>query len=101
MLVLLQVFRWVTMGFLRVGHTHDKIDQLFAQVATAIKDSTFDTPTHVIEVLERLCRRNEESGATIRAEAHRLGETACWKSWVEQACLDIEGHTGKGLHLQF
>lgn len=35
-LILLGTFRWCCLGFLRTGHTHENIDQLFAQVCTVL-----------------------------------------------------------------
>jgi hypothetical protein len=97
MMVLLKIFRWVTLGFLRMGHTHDNLDQIFAQVVTAIRHSIFDTPDNVVEVLERLCRRSKEIGSQLQSEAARLGETACWKAWGDRVGVTFSGHTMKGL----
>jgi len=94
MLVWLGIVRWVTFGFLRVGHTHENIDQLFAQVVSNIRHATFDTPTDVLGILQRLCRRSDQG--LVRANAHRLGQTACWKDWGDRVGAKFAGHAGKG-----
>eukprot|EP00969_Alexandrium_andersonii_P058739 2588549-Alexandrium_andersonii.AAC.1 len=58
LLVLTKVLRWVTFGFLRTGHSHECIDQIFGQVSKHLAAATFSTPDDVVELLERLCRES-------------------------------------------
>lgn len=106
MLVLLGVFRWLTFGFLRTGHSHDNIDQLFAQVVSAIRHAKFDCSMDVVEVLGRLCRRRDmkpskgqsENGAPdlVCAHASQLGEVACWREWGGRLAVEFAGHALRG-----
>ena len=53
-LVLQGTFRWVTLGFLRTGHSHENIDAVFGQLAMVLVQNRFDTPEDIVEIVERL-----------------------------------------------
>lgn len=64
------------------------MDQLFAQVALAIARACFNDPDDVVEVLSRLCRGVKGS---VRANAYKLDQVACWKEWVAHLRLKLKG----------
>jgi len=95
-MVLLGIMRWVSFGFLRTGHTHENIDQLFAQVVSRIRGSTFDEPNDVVEVLARLCRESSEQQVCLVAQATRIGQVARWKEWGDRVRVGFTGHALRG-----
>ena len=98
--VLLGCFRWVTFGYLRTAHTHENLDQVFAQVASVISGCVFNSAKDVLDILGRICRRSSTaSGASsfpTRAFATKLDETACWQEWSDRANIKFAGHAQKG-----
>jgi len=111
MLVVLGVYRWVSFCYLRTGHSHENIDQVFAQVVKAIAGAIFDDPDDVVELLGRLCRAsggrprnttgakrqktsNEEPRppSNLAASAYKLDEVALWKDWGNPVGVKFTGH---------
>ena len=99
-LLLLGVFRWCSLGFLRSGHSHDKIDQVFAHMTTVIRSNSFNTPQALVELIMRMCRsstsRRGTTPSTLNAMATKLDETAAWKDWSDRAGIKFRGHAQKG-----
>lgn len=100
MLVLCGITRWTTMMFLRSGHSHENIDQIFSQVCSVIKDATFDTPDALLSVMSRLCRTGREAAASgsqsVTVHATKLGQTALWQEWGNQLGVSFRGHAQRG-----
>ena len=75
-----------------------------------IQHSTFNTPDEVVNILQRLSRsaqppssastrrkgQREQRVPQTHSEAHRLGQTACWKAWGDRARVSFTGHALRG-----
>ena len=87
------------------------------RVLKVMSHHIFDTPDEVIAILQRLARnshsrsaepteatgdakrRKREPRTTLpqtQADAHRLGEVACWKAWGSRANVEFKGHSQRG-----
>ena len=100
LLTALQVFRQTTVSFLRPGHSHEDIDQIFSQVAAMMSHSSFSTPDDLLELLNGTCQSDNPGHAArlkkqkfqkIRASACMLDQAADWKSWVAVAGMKLKG----------
>eukprot|EP00435_Cladocopium_sp_Y103_P030834 s4234_g7.t1 len=100
LLTSLQVFRQTTISFLRPGHSHEDVDQVFSQVAAMMSHSSFSTPDDLLELLNCTCQSDNAGHAArlkkqkfqkIRASACMLDQAADWKSWVAVAGLKLKG----------
>ena len=73
--------------------------------------SIFNTPDEVVAILQRLSRSasarstscsdgakkaRRETLPQTQADAHKLGEVACWQAWGSRANLSFKGHAGRG-----
>jgi hypothetical protein len=88
--ILLGALRWATFGFLRTGHSHDKLDQIFGKVCHYIKQHKFDTPNVLVDLLADLTHANAKVVAT------KLDQCADWNAWGARVGINFEGHAQKG-----
>ena len=102
LLTALGVFRQVCISFLRPGHSHEDLDQIFSQVGALLAHSEFSTPFELLELLDGTCRpdagrqqRQKKSRLSkISASACMLDQSAEWKAWSS-----VVGVTLRGLRL--
>ena len=102
LLAALGVFRQVCISFLRPGHSHEDLDQIFSQVGALLAHSEFSTPFELLELLDGTCRpdagrqqRQKKSRLSkISASACMLDQSAEWKAWSS-----VVGVTLRGLRL--
>jgi hypothetical protein len=87
------------------GSQHER-----SRVLEVIQHSTFNTPDEVVNILQRLSRsaqppcsastrrkgQREQRVPQTHSEAHRLGQTACWKAWGDRARVSFTGHALRG-----
>jgi hypothetical protein len=66
-LVLREIFEEVRVGFLVVGHTHERIDQVFSRLSEASKHHDFPTLEQMVEVYEKAFTSN--AGTDIREDS--------------------------------
>lgn len=66
-LVLREIFEEVRVGFLVVGHTHERIDQVFSRLSEASKHHDFPTLEQMVEVYEKAYTSN--AGTDIREDS--------------------------------
>ncbi|CAE7814351.1 unnamed protein product [Symbiodinium sp. CCMP2456] len=99
LLVCLRVFRYTLANFLRTGHSHEDIDQVFSQQSAFISRQTFDSPEDVVRLLDST-HRPEASGERERKRARavkvdvsavKLDTVALWKDWVAVLGLQFKG----------
>ena len=83
MLILLGVFRWVTLGFLRTGHSHDNIDQLFAQ-AGGVRNEAPTPQTSAFPKIGKRRRMTYESAQHASGAVRRLHA-----AWTRKICDDV------------
>lgn len=95
LLVAIGVFRYTIMSFLRTAHSHEDIDQLFGQVARLFGGKTFDCPSDMIKLLNRVSRNAESSGTSnarlSSAVAYKLDQVSRWKEFGAQTAVSIHG----------
>ena len=102
LLTALGVFRQVCISFLRPGHSHEDLVQIFSQVGALLAHSEFSTPFELLELLDGTCRpdagrqqRQKKSRLSkISASACMLDQSAEWKAWSS-----VVGVTLRGLRL--
>ena len=86
-LVARRKFRTVSMNFLRVGHTHEDIDQLFAMLYTSVlRQEPFQTPDELrLKIMAGMStvigHRGEDLGVFL------LTHLRDWRHWVEAALV--------------
>eukprot|EP00435_Cladocopium_sp_Y103_P036678 s460_g9.t1 len=98
-LVILGVFRQTCISFLRPGHSHEDLDQVFSQVGSMLSHSEFATPDQLLELLNGTCRPEAAQGARqkraklskIAASASMLDQTAEWKAWSSVVGVTLRG----------
>lgn len=98
-LVVLRVFRQTCISFLRPGHSHEDLDQVFSQVGSMLSHSEFATPDQLLELLNGTCRPDAAQGARqkraklskIAASASMLDQTAGWKAWSSVVGVTLRG----------
>ena len=97
MLQLLGVARVVTMGFLRVSHSHEDVDQAFGQISRLLAGKTLMSDQEVLSLLNECFRSAAEPGEKsgrlrgANADAVKLDQTALWKEFVRQTSLNFKG----------
>jgi len=57
-MVLTGIVRWFSVGYLRKAHTHEDIDHVFAQLTSTLANSEFNTPSELVELMQRMTRKN-------------------------------------------
>ena len=94
LLVVVGAFRWSSTGFLRTGHSHEDVDQIFGQLSRLLKGKSFSTPEALIKLLRSAASRSSSQPAQIRGSQvcpYKLDEVACWKVFTQQLGLDFKG----------
>ena len=96
LLQILGVCRFASLGFCRVGHSHEDIDQCFGQIARLLMGKSVTSPDGMIAVLTEAMETGTDPGNTGRirgsqARAYKLDETCCWKPFVGQTGVIFRG----------
>ena len=99
-LTVLQVFRQCYISFLRPGHSHEDVDQIFSQVSGMLSSQTFSNPDELVDLLNLTCqpdtraqslRQKKRRLDRVAASSCRLDQTAQWKEWVAVAGVKLKG----------
>lgn len=94
-LVSLGVFRWVTLNYLTIGHTHDNLDGTFGQLTVRLGACEFDDDMDVVSILMRLLGDLGIEASSRRASlAYKLDEAPRWNSWWDEISLNFSKLTG-------
>lgn len=85
-------FRWASCGYLRTGHSHEDIDQVFSCIARLLKGKSYQSPQGLIELL----RSASQPGEVRKIHAtdvspYKLDQTALWKQFTEQIGISFRG----------
>lgn len=86
-------FRWTGLSFLRTGHSHEDVDQIFGQLSRLLRGKSFCTPEGLIRILQTAAGTPGQS-RQIRGTAvapYKLDETACWKPFTQQVSFVLKG----------
>ena len=89
---ILGIVRFCTLGYLRVAHSHEDIDQCFGQVARLLMGRKCGSANEMVATLQEAIDGNHggaanEASGRIRgsiAQVSKVDETACWKLFVRQ-----------------
>ena len=94
-LVSLGVFRWVTLNYLTIGHTHDNLDGTFGQLTVRLGACEFDDDVDVVTILMRLLGDLGIEASSRRASlAYKLDEAPRWNDWWDEISLNFSKLTG-------
>ena len=94
-LVSLGVFRWVTLNYLTIGHTHDDLDGTFGQITVRLSAFEFDDDMDVVKILMNLLGELGIEESSRRASlAYKLDTAPCWNSWWDEITLHFSKLTG-------
>ena len=97
LLQILGVAKYTSLGFCRVGHSHEDIDQCFGQLSRLLVGKAFSTPDEMLAILAEVTgagKDTEGRSGKIRgsyAVVQKVDETACWKAFVAQAGVVLKG----------
>ena len=94
-LVGLGVFKWITLAYLRKGHTHIDIDGTYGQITVRLSRHEFDDDADVVDLLLHFLGDLGIEPLSRRASlAYKLDEAPCWdKRWAD-ITLKISNITG-------
>jgi hypothetical protein len=94
-LVSLGVFRWVTLNYLIVGHTHDNLDGTFGQITVRLATFEFDDDEDVVDILMRMLGTLGVEKPSQRASlAYKLDEAFDWEAWWDDISIQFSNLTG-------
>ena len=94
-LVSLGVFKWVTLNYLTIGHTHDDLDATFGQITVRLSEFEFDDDTDVVRILMKLLGDlGIEESSRRASRAYKLDTAASWEDWWEEIRLNFSQLTG-------
>jgi hypothetical protein len=94
-LVSLGVFRWVTLNYLIVGHTHDNLDGTFGQITVRLATFEFDDDEDVVDILMRMLGSLGVEEPSKRASlAYKLDEAFDWEAWWDDISVQFSNLTG-------
>ncbi|CAK9008227.1 unnamed protein product [Durusdinium trenchii] len=101
LLVSLKVLRWSVCSYLRVGHSHEDIDQVFSVQAQLISRHEFNNPEELMQIMDTSGRPRSDAEAMRKArkldvakvacETYKLDEVALWKDWVSKLGIRLKG----------
>lgn len=97
LLKVLGVCGYASLGFCRVGHSHEDIDQCFGQISRLLMGKSMDTPEEVLAILAEATgsgNPTDTTGRRIRgsqAAVSKLDEVCCWKKFVQQTGVRFKG----------
>ena len=99
LMTVLKTFRFVLANFLRVGHSHEDLDQVFSVQASLISRCEFDTPSDLIDILDSAARpdsdaerlRRQHRAQKVDVVAYLLDECADWQRWVSMLGVRVKG----------
>lgn len=92
LLSILGAAKYLTLGFLRTGHSHEDIDQCFGQISRALQGKSISSPAEMITLLANLSGSGD--GKRIRnsaSSAAKLDECCCWKEFCKQVGVSFKG----------
>jgi hypothetical protein len=94
-LVSLGVFRWVTLNYLTIGHTHDNLDGTFGQITVRLSMWEFDDDEDVVDILMKLLADLGIEKTSRRASlAYKLDEAFDWETWWNDITIQFSNLTG-------
>jgi hypothetical protein len=94
-LVSLGVFRWVTLNYLTVGHTHDNLDGTFGQITVRLSQFEFDDDEDVVNILMDLLGGLGIDQPSRRASmAYKMDEAFDWEAWWDEISVQFTQLTG-------
>lgn len=100
LMLLLQILgaaRFTSLGYLRVAHSHEDVDQAFGQIARLLMGKACKSANDMVAILQDAIDtrpdQNETAGRVRGsiAEVKKLDETSCWKPFVRQTGLKFKG----------
>ena len=92
LLTTLGVCKYASLGFCRVGHSHEDIDQAFGQISRILQGKKISTPCEMIAMLNDLMGAERDGRIRgSRACALKVDETCCWKAFCKQAGVSFKG----------
>ena len=92
-LVLFGCVRWSSCGYLRTGHSHEDVDQVFGCLSRLLRGKGFNDPAQLIQLLQTAARPGEARQIHgTQLTAYKLDQTACWKNFTDQFGISFKGH---------
>ena len=97
LLQILGIARFTSLGFLRVAHSHEDVDQCFGQISRLLMGKRCGSPNEMVATLQDAIDTRPDSNETtgrIRgsiAQVSKLDETSCWKPFVRQLGVKFKG----------
>ncbi|CAE7335211.1 unnamed protein product [Symbiodinium sp. CCMP2592] len=99
LLVCLRVFRYTVASFLRPGHSHEDLDQVFSQQSAFIGRHCFDSASEVVQLIDSTYRpddvgereRKRAKTASVTMTCVKLDSVALWQDWVAVLGLRFKG----------
>ena len=92
LLSILGICKYSSLGFCRVGHSHEDIDQAFGQISRILMGKQISTPCEMIAMLNELMRPERDQRIRgSRAWALKVDETCCWKAFCQQIGVSFKG----------
>ena len=89
------IFRWVSLGYLVVGHTHDLVDQSFGQLTVKLSFEEFDDANECVAKLDRIVNElNIDASSRGVARAYKLDQVPDWEEWWDPAGVKFSKMTG-------
>jgi hypothetical protein len=94
-LVALGIFRWVTLGYLPTGHTHENLDGTYGQITVKLSELEFDDDEALMAILLRLLGElGIDRDSRIASKVYKLDEAANWVEWWDETGLLFSQVTG-------
>ncbi len=94
-LVALGVFRWITLGYLIVGHTHENLDATFGQIAVRLSRLEFDDDEDVVSLLTKIVASlGIDSSSRFASRAYKCDVSADWETWWDEVLVRLTHITG-------
>ena len=92
----LRIFRWVTLGFLVIAHTHEDLDGAYGQITVKLSFEQFNDPNEVLECLQRIVDAAGIDSQTScgRNAVYKLDQVALWDTWAANLGVTFADHTG-------
>ena len=97
LLVILGIFRFTMMGFLRPGHSHEDVDQVIGDTTHHISHYEFDNPDQLVDITQSLGSRaaptpkRSKSAPHRSVHAYKLDECSDWKTWGLRTGISTHG----------
>ena len=94
LLVILAVLRHTLASYLRTGHSHEDIDQVFGAESGFLAKREWSTALELVQLLDSTCRSEnqaEKRNDKRKAAASKLDECALWKDWAKRLNIALKG----------